>query len=188
VLSEACRQLARWREEDLVGAGLPVSVNISSRSLSSPAFTDTIERTIAAARMPPACLSLEVTETSVDRDPARTANVLADLDRLGVRLVLDDFGTGRSSLGTLSSSPFDVVKIDRGATASAAADPGTARILGAVLGVARAAGLQTVAEGIETPSQLDAMRTLGCDAGQGFLFAAPAPAEQMSAWLASRKG
>jgi EAL domain-containing protein (putative c-di-GMP-specific phosphodiesterase class I) len=103
-----------------------------------------------------------------------------------VRLCLDDFGAGRSSLSALSRYPFDVVKLDRSITRSAATDPRAARVLGAVLGVARAAELKAVAEGVETPSELEAVRGLGCDGGQGFLFAAPAPADEVAAWLASR--
>ena len=165
-----------------------MSVNISPRSLGSPSLIDAVDRAIAAARLPPGCLSLEVTEMSVDDEPVRAGAVLEGLKRLGVRLSLDDFGTGYSSLSALSRYPFDVVKLDRSVTQSADADPGAARMLGAVLGVARAADLKAVAEGIETASQLEVVRDLGCDGGQGFLFTASAPADALDAWLASRKG
>jgi EAL domain-containing protein (putative c-di-GMP-specific phosphodiesterase class I) len=185
VLSEACLQLAGWRQAGLVPDGLWVSVNISPRSLGSPSLLDAVDRAIAGARLPPGCLALEVTETSVDEEPVRTGAVLESLERLGVRLCLDDFGTGYSSLSALSRHPFDVVKLDSSVTHAAAADPRAARMLGAVLGVARAAERRTVAEGIETTSQLEVVRKLGCDGAQGFLFAAPAPAGEVEAWLRS---
>ena len=188
VLSEACLQLARWRQAGLVAEGAWVSVNVSARSLGSPSLLDAVDRAIAGARVPPSCLSLEVTETSVDEEPVRAGAVLEGLERLGVRLCLDDFGTGYSSLSALSRYPFDIVKLDSSLTRGAATDPGAARMLDAVLGVARAADLKTVAEGIETEAQLDVARELGCDGAQGFLFATPAPADELGAWLPAVAG
>ena len=187
VLSEACLQLARWRHAGLVADGTWVSVNVSSRSLGSPSLLDAVDRAIAGARLPPSCLWIEVTESSVDEEPVRAGAVLEGLERLGVRLCLDDFGTGRSSLSALSRYPFDMVKLESSMTRAAATDPGAARMLDAVLGVARAADLKTVAEGIETEAQLDVARELGCDGAQGFLFAAPAPADELGAWLPARR-
>lgn len=186
-LVEACRQLARWREAELVDAGCAVSVNISARSLRSPELTDTIEHALSDAGLPPACLSLDVTEVGLEWDPARSAALLSDLERLGVKLCLDDFGTGSTSLRALSSYPLDTVKFDGSVVVAALADPRAERILGALIGVGRAAGLTTVAEGVETGSQLEATRELGCDAAQGFLLARPAPAEEIERWLAARK-
>ena len=187
VLAEACLQLTRWREARLVPSGLSVSVNISPRSLGSPSLIDAVDRALAGARLPPGCLALEVAETTVDEEPARAGAVLEGLERLGVRLCLDDFGTGSASLSALSRYPFDVVKLDRSTTRPAFADSKAARMLGAVLGVARAAELKAIAEGIETTHDLEAARGLGFDGAQGFVFAAPTPPDQLSAWLASRK-
>jgi diguanylate cyclase (GGDEF)-like protein len=186
-IEEACRQLARWRQNDVVAPRMPVSVNVSARSLRSPGLTDAIERAIALAQIPAACLSLEVSEVNLDRDPARTATVLTDLAQLGVTLWLDDFGTGRSSLSVLTSYPLEAVKLDRSMTASATVDARTARILGALLGVVRAADLRAMAKGIETTGQLEVMSRLGCEAAQGFLFAPPAPAAEVGQWLAARQ-
>ncbi len=188
VLSEACLQLARWRQAGLVADGVWVSVNVSPRSLGSPSLIDAVDRALAGSRLPPACLSLEVTEATVDEEPVRAGAVLEGLERLGVRLCLDDFGTGSSSLSALSRFPFDVVKLDHSLTHAAAADPKAARVLGAVLGVARAAELKAVAEGIETVTRLEVARDLGCDGGQGFLLAAPAPADELDAWLDALAG
>ena len=186
VLAEACLQLTRWREAGLVPSGLSVSVNISPRSLGSPSLIDAVDRALAGARLPPGCLTLEVAETTVDQEPTRAGAVLEGLERLGVKLCLDDFGTGSASLSALSRYPFDVVKLDRSTTRPAFADPKAARMLGAVLGVARAAELKAIAEGIETTHDLEAARGLGFDGAQGFVFAAPTSPDQLSAWLASR--
>jgi diguanylate cyclase (GGDEF)-like protein len=187
VLSEACLQLTRWREAGLVPSGLSVSVNISPRSLGSPSLIDAADRALAGARLPPGRLTLEVAETTVDEEPTRAGAVLEGLQRLGVRLCLDDFGTGSASLSALSRYPFDVVKLDRSTTRPAFADSKAARMLGAVLGVARAAELKAIAEGIETTHDLEAARRLGFDGAQGFVFAVPTPPDQLSAWFASRK-
>lgn len=186
VFAEACRQLARWRRDGL-GNGVWVSVNISARSLGSPSLSDAVDRALAGARLPPTCLCIEVTEASVDEEPVRAAAVLENLGRLGVRLCLDDFGTGRSSLAALSRYPFDVVKLDGSITAPALADANARRVLAAVVSVARAANLKVLAERIETEIELELARELDCAGGQGFLLAAPAPADELTTWLSSRK-
>ena len=114
------------------------------------------------------------------------AGALTKLDELGTRIWLDDFGTGLTSLSVLSTHPFDAVKIDARLIGGATADAQSARMLGAVLGVIHAAQARAVAEGIERESQLHAMQRLGFDAGQGFLFARPAPAAEIGRWLAAR--
>jgi diguanylate cyclase (GGDEF)-like protein len=186
-LREACRQLAHWRQADLLAPECPVSVNVSARSLRSSELIDTIEQALADAKLPAACLSLEVTEAALEWDPTRSAGVLTDLERLGLKISLDDFGTGTTSVRALSGYPLDAVKFDGSVVVAAIADPAAARILEALLGVAHAVGLRTVAEGVETAPQLDAMRELGCDAAQGFLLARPAAAEEIEHWLAARK-
>jgi EAL domain-containing protein (putative c-di-GMP-specific phosphodiesterase class I) len=179
VLAEACAQLARWRDGGLVGDRVPISVNLSAASLRSPDLAHAIARGLGDAGLPPRCLSLELTEASLERDLKRSANTLEELARSGLRLCLDDYGTNRSTIGALSGHPFGVVKTPAGAST---------RALAAVLGAARAGGLETVAEGVETEAQLEAVRSLGYDAAQGFVFAPPAPAEDVGRWLASRKG
>jgi diguanylate cyclase (GGDEF)-like protein len=186
VLGEACRALARWRSEGILDGGLTVSVNLSSRTLRSPELTGAIERSAAAADIPPDRLSLELTEASLEQDPRGTAAALEAVTQLGVGLCLDDFGSGRASLRVLSSHPWSAVKLDVATTASASADANLARMLGALLGVVHAADLVAIAKGIETAPQRDAVRRLGCDAAQGFLFAAPAPAEAIEEWLTAR--
>ena len=174
-LTEACRQLAQWREDGLVGDELPVSVNVSGASLRASGLGDAVRSAITAAGIPPACLSLELTEAGLERDGARAGAVLEELAALGVRLCLDGFGAEHSTLGALSRHPFDTVKV-------IATTP--ARTLSAVLGAARALDLEVVAKGVETEDQLAAIR--GCDAAQGFLFAPPAPPDATGQFLAAR--
>ncbi|HTU85671.1 MAG TPA: EAL domain-containing protein [Solirubrobacteraceae bacterium] len=174
-LSEACRQLARWREQGLIGDEVPISVNLSAASLRAPGLTDTVAGALSAAQIPPACLALEVTEAGLERDPGRAATVLGELARVGVRLWLDGFGADRSTLAALARHPFGAVKIF-------AATP--ERRLTAALAAARALDLETVAKAVETATQLEAIRD--CDAAQGFLFAPPASAQATAQVLAAR--
>lgn len=186
VLAEACRALSRWRADGLLDDALPVSVNLSSRTLRSTELTRIIERNTAAAGIPPDRLSVELTEASLDQDPRGATASLEALSRIGVRLCLDDFGSDRASLRVLATHRWSTVKLDRATTVSASADPKLSRMLGGVLAVAHAAGLTAIAKGIETAPQRDALRRLGCDAAQGFLFATPAPAEGLEPWLTAR--
>jgi diguanylate cyclase (GGDEF)-like protein len=186
VLAEACRALSRWSEEGLVDDSLPVSVNMSSRTLRSAELTDVLARVSAASAVPLDRLWLELTEPSLEQDPRGAATALEALAQLGVGLCLDDFGSDRASLRVLASHPWRAVKLDRAVTVSAGADPKLSRMLDWVLAVAHAAALPAIAKGIETAPQRDALRRLGCDAAQGFLFAAPVPAEEIEPWLAAR--
>ena len=186
VLLEASRQLARWRRCGLVGRDVPVSVNVSARTLRSPELTDTIEHATAGAGVPPDCLWLELTETGLERDPRGVASVLDDLSRIGVRLCLDDFGSQSTSLRTLSSHPWHAVKIARTTTATAAGDARAARLLGALIGVVHASDQVAIGAGIETARQRETMHELGFDAAQGFLIARPAPADALERWLGAQ--
>jgi diguanylate cyclase (GGDEF)-like protein len=186
VVVHAGRQLARWRAAGVVQPGVAISVNLSSRTLRSPELTDAIESVTAAAGLPPDRLWLELTETSLERDPRGAAQVLDDISRTGIRLCLDDFGSDRTSLTLLTDHPWHAVKVSRGKTVATGSDARAARLVGGLLGVVRAAGLQAVAAGVETREHRRAIEQLGFDAAQGFLFGAPGPAEDLEAWLASR--
>ncbi|HET6866997.1 MAG TPA: EAL domain-containing protein [Solirubrobacteraceae bacterium] len=186
VIAEACRTLERWRSAALLDNRVPVSVNLSSRALRSSELTGAVERATSAAGIPTDRLSLELTEASLELDRRGAATALEALVEMGVQLCLDDFGSSRASLRVLSSHPWSAVKLDRATIASASADAQAARMLAALLAGLHAADLMAIAKGIETAPQRDAMRRLGCDAAQGFLFSAPAPAEEIEQWLAAR--
>ena len=187
VLLQACRQLSVWLREHSAPEDLSVSVNVSPVQLSAPGFLDSVLHALGASGLQPRSLCIEVTESCVAQDPEGAARALHDLKSLGVRLALDDFGTGYSSLSALSSYPVDMVKIDRSFIAGVDRDPMVGRMFEAVLGVVRAAELQSVAEGVETPAQLDLLERIGCDAAQGFLLARPAPPGEIVPWLRAVK-
>jgi diguanylate cyclase (GGDEF)-like protein len=186
VIAEACRTLERWRSAALLDDRMPVSVNLSARTLRSPELAAAIERATTAAGVPTARLSLELTEASLELDRRGATTALEALVEVGVQLCLDDFGSSRASLRVLASHPWSAVKLDRATIAAASVDVQAARMLAALLAGLHAADLMAIAKGIETAPQRDAMRRLGCDAAQGFLFAAPMPAHEIEQWLAAR--
>jgi diguanylate cyclase (GGDEF)-like protein len=183
VLEEACRQLATWRAAHAVPRDFTVSVNLSLRQLSRADLAGTVKSALDNADVPADCLCLEVTESCMAAEPERAASALRELSALGVTLALDDFGTGYSSLSALAAYPLNVVKIDRSFIERVCEDPGAARMFAAVLGVARAAELHAVAEGVEHEPQVQLLRRLGCEYGQGYVFARPATADELVALL-----
>jgi diguanylate cyclase len=176
VLEEACRQGRQWRAEN-PNAAMTVSVNLSVLQLTQPNLVDAVTRVLEETGLTPAELCLEVTETTMMRDPAATLATLTALKALGVEVGIDDFGTGYSSLGYLSRMPLDQLKIDRSFVV-ALDEPDNARIVAALIGLSHALGLEVVAEGVETEEHVHELTSLGCDIAQGYLFAkALAPAE-----------
>jgi EAL domain-containing protein (putative c-di-GMP-specific phosphodiesterase class I) len=166
-------------------------VNISGKQLSTGDVSGLVKRTLLAADVPPELLGLEVTETAIvvgGLAGERARRELQELHDLGVRVAIDDFGTGFSSLAHLRSFPVDVIKVDRSFIEGIGHSPKDAAITANLASLAHALGLVATAEGIESQSQLDTVRELGCDHAQGFLFARPVPPEQVSALLATRGG
>jgi diguanylate cyclase (GGDEF)-like protein/PAS domain S-box-containing protein len=170
VLNEACRTLAEIDEDMSVG------VNLSPRQLMQQDLPAIVGAALTAAGVAPCRLILELTESILVVESERVARTLADLKEIGVRLALDDFGTGYSALGYLKRFPFDIVKVDRSFVRGLGQDSGDSAIVGAVLGMARALGMEVVAEGIETEEQLACLHELGAEYGQGFYFARPGAA------------
>ena len=175
VLNEACRQAGEWHRER-PDFPLTIRVNLSARQIAQPHLVDQVVAAMAAGGIEPSSLCLEITETALMSDPAAGLRVLQDLRSLGVELAIDDFGTGYSSLSYLKRFPVDVLKIDRSFVDGLGDDPEDTAIVTAIISLARALGLRVVAEGVETRRQLDELRRLGCDRGQGFMFARPRPA------------
>jgi len=179
VLREACRQAASWRAELGDDAPLPVNVNLAARQLAQEDLPETVAHALSEAGLEPRHLSLEITETALLECPETPARTLAALRELGVRVLLDDFGTGYSSLSYLRQFPVDVLKIDRSFIAELGDGPEASAIVEAIVGMGHALGLEVLAEGIETEDQAREVTRLGCDLGQGYLFARPAPADAM---------
>jgi diguanylate cyclase (GGDEF)-like protein/PAS domain S-box-containing protein len=188
LLRRACSDAARWRRELGERAPTGVSVNLSAVQLQSPDIVAEIDAVLHETNLPPAGLLLEITESVFldDADAARAA--LTALSALGVRIALDDFGTGYSSLSYLHSFPVDVVKIDK-SFIDPLADPDpaavTSPLIGAIVNLTMELGLTVTAEGIEDAIQVDRLRALGCQFGQGYHFARPMPAVDFERALAA---
>jgi len=171
VLREACRQVKVWQERWPTPAPLTIAVNLSARQLQHPGIVDEVHAALAAAGLDPQSLVLEITETAIMEQLDAAITILTELRRLGVRLALDDFGAGYSSLSYLQRLPVDILKIDRSVVAGVARSTEDSALARGILTLGQRLGLETVAEGIETAEQLAVLRELGCQLGQGYYFA-----------------
>jgi EAL domain-containing protein (putative c-di-GMP-specific phosphodiesterase class I) len=183
ILEESCRQISEWQRR--FGMDLAVSVNLSAKQLMHPNLTAQIKEILADTNLKPTQLKLEVTESTVMEHSERSLKVLSDLDQLGVNLSTDDFGTGYSSLSYLQRFPFERLKIDRSFINIMDKDEKSGAIVKTILMLGENLGIEVVAEGIETVSQLEKLRSLGCTIGQGFLFSRPIDREAAEDFLAS---
>jgi diguanylate cyclase (GGDEF)-like protein len=180
VLREACRQARRWQAADAdAGASLlRVHANLSAAELRDPDLVADVRAMLDELGVPPELLALEITETELIGDAAESAMRFAELRALGVRISLDDFGTGYSSLSYLHSLPLDSLKIAKPFVDGLVGDGRDAGFVGMIVELARTLELDVIAEGIETPAQLDALRALGVEFGQGYLLGRPAAPER----------
>ena len=176
VIAEACEQAARWRRER---PGLRMSVNLSTRQLADRELVDCVSASLRESGLPAGDLTLEITESVLMQEVESFVEVLGALKAAGVRLGLDDFGTGYSSLGYLRRFPLDVLKLDRLFVSELGADPAADSIIAAVIDMARALGMQVIAEGVETGAQLSILRRLGCHLAQGYHFSRPLPPAEL---------
>ena len=174
ILNRACADLARLQRDIAHGEGIRVSVNVSSRYLNHGNIVEDVRNGLATHQLAPDCLILEVTESLLLENSERLERTFQELKRIGVRLALDDFGTGYSSLAYLHRFPIDILKIDRSFVERLAGEREGAggvdavALARAILSLADALGLDTVAEGIEHDSQRDTLLELGCKTGQGY--------------------
>jgi diguanylate cyclase (GGDEF)-like protein/PAS domain S-box-containing protein len=180
VLRSACRQLRDWKAEGL--DIVRVSVNVSLIQFLIGDFTAEVERALNDFGVTPEALSLEITESVLERHSDRLVSTMKKLHEIGVQLSLDDFGTGYSSLRYLQQYPFDEVKIDRAFTAGVLSNDFSRDIVRSVLNIASAMRAKTVAEGIESPEVAEALLQMGCEIGQGFYYSVPLEAEDFR-WL-----
>jgi diguanylate cyclase (GGDEF)-like protein/PAS domain S-box-containing protein len=180
VLSEACRQAVVWR--DRYGERAPsVSVNLSARQVQHPEIVEEVAAVLAESGLAPAALTLEITETFVVEDAESNRVTIQRLKQLGVRLAIDDFGSGYSSLGYLKRLPVDILKIDRAFVQSLGRDPEDTAIVEAVTKLAHTLNMLVTAEGVESVDQVVQVRALGVDLGQGYFFARPLTADLATA-------
>jgi EAL domain-containing protein (putative c-di-GMP-specific phosphodiesterase class I) len=183
VLAEAVRQAADWQRQ---GIDLVMGVNVSAAHLATGSLLTDVADALSAAGLPPARLQLELTEGTVARDPHLATEQFARLRVLGVEICIDDFGSGLSSLGQLVNVPAGLLKIDRSLVAGAGTGRSeAAAAIAAVVGLGRACGMRSLAQGVETADQLALAEGLGCTFAQGFHIARPMPAEEVPGWLAS---
>ncbi len=186
VLRSACGQLAEWRRRLGGLAPASVAVNLSAVQLRLPGLAADVQAILADSGLAPAALQLEVTESLAAQDETARER-LREIKALGVRIALDDFGTGYSSLACLHQLPLDTVKIDRSFVSHAEASDYHRVLIEATIRVARTLGMDTVAEGIETPSQAALLRRLDCGRGQGYLWSPPLASDALERWLLASK-
>ncbi len=182
VLRTACRDLRSWPSE--LGDSVSVAVNLSARQFHTGDIVEQVCATLREAGVPPARLTLEITESVALRGEEATEKALTRLKAFGVRIAIDDFGTGYSSLSYLRRFSIDTLKVDRSFVRDAATNSDASGITRAVLAVGHQLGLRVVAEGVETYEQLRLLRLMGCDAAQGYLFAHPVPLLELREALA----
>ncbi|MEO6656547.1 MAG: PAS domain S-box protein [Pyrinomonadaceae bacterium] len=182
ILEESCRQTAEWQRR--FGLPLSISVNLSAKQLMHPNLTSQVRDILFDTGLDASQLNLEVTESTVMEHSEKSLKVLSDLDGLGVELSTDDFGTGYSSLSYLQRFPFERLKIDRSFINIMDKDEKSGAIVKTILMLGENLRLEVVAEGIETVSQLEKLRSLGCTMGQGYLFSRPIDRESAEEFLA----
>ncbi|HSZ16729.1 MAG TPA: EAL domain-containing protein [Terracidiphilus sp.] len=178
-LAEACRQIQTWNRDHAGNDTLRVCVNLSARQFAREGLADHVHSLLLEYGASSRQLGLEMTESSLIPNMNTAVDVLAGLRALGVSLLMDDFGTGYSSLNYLHAFPFDVLKIDRSFVGRMTQGEQPRQIVRTIIDLARALGMDVVAEGIETPEQYHLLRQMGCHYGQGFLFARPMTAAEV---------
>jgi EAL domain-containing protein (putative c-di-GMP-specific phosphodiesterase class I) len=180
LIRRAVKDAATW------DSALFLSVNIAPDQFRNPRLADEILALLAETDFPPHRLEVELTETALVADLDTARATICKLKAAGVRIAIDDFGKGYSSLYYLRELPFDVVKIDQSFVNTRRTNPESAKIIAAVIGLSEALGLGTVAEGIEEGIDADWLRAQGCTTGQGYFYSRPLPATEMAALLPSR--
>lgn len=186
VLRQAMLQIRTWQQDFPAEVELGISVNLSGKQFAQQSLLDEIASTLKGSGVAHHNLKLEITESAIMNDAVNATQLLARLKELDVQLSIDDFGTGYSSLSYLHRFPFDILKIDRSFVGKMDEDQQGLEIVRTIITLAQVLGLKVVAEGIETPRQLEQLRVLGCHFGQGYLFAKPLPAQEAQALLAQK--
>jgi EAL domain-containing protein (putative c-di-GMP-specific phosphodiesterase class I) len=182
VLRQSLQACEAWRR---AGESLGIAVNLSPRSLLEPDFVEEVARALAAVEVPASAVTFEITESSLMADPERAIQALQRLRDLGVRLSIDDLGTGYSSLAYLQRLPVDEIKIDRSFLQRADLDAldDSVAIIGAIVDLGHRLGREVVAEGVEDEASWATLRNLGCDSAQGYWMSRPMPTEDFLPWL-----
>jgi EAL domain-containing protein (putative c-di-GMP-specific phosphodiesterase class I) len=186
VLEEACRQLSHWEDRFPNHPDLSISVNLSGKQLQQADLVNEVSEILTQSKIHPERLRLEVTETVLMDDPDYSTSVVQRLNDLGVQVQIDDFGTGYSSLSYLNRLHIDTLKIDRSFINSLGSAGERTVVVEAIIRLARDLGINVIAEGVETSQQLESLRNLECEHGQGFLFSEPVSADRAADLLATQ--
>lgn len=184
VLEQACAATRRWQEA--TGTELNIAVNVSPRQFRDPEFVATTLNTLSSSGMPPERVELEITERLLLDNSIEAASILHDLDKAGVRLSVDDFGTGFSALSYLKSYPFDVLKIDKSFISDVLVSDDNSALVRAIISMAHSLSLTVVAEGVEEEAQSCFLQAHACDYAQGYYFSRPMPEADFLTWLRDR--
>jgi len=186
VLAKSCAQREAWQKEKIAGetpVAVNITMNISALQLNKGDLAATVRRILDETGLPAACLELEISENSIMTEADRHMDILQQLKKLGVRLTIDNFGTGFSSLGYLERFPIDSLKIDRSIITGLPGDKNSVTLVTTMIHLAHNLGIKVMAEGVEKTEQLEFLRSHGCDEAQGFLLHRPAPAGEMADML-----
>jgi EAL domain-containing protein (putative c-di-GMP-specific phosphodiesterase class I) len=173
VLREACYQLQQWHHQKLTDYPLTMSVNLSVRQFAQPDLIEQIDKILAETQLNPQSLKLEITESVIMKNSQPVKVILQQLQERQIQLCIDDFGTGYSSLSYLHNFPINNIKIDRSFISSLNGNSDNLGLISAIMNIAQALKMSVTAEGIETAQQLEQLRVLNCDFGQGYLFSKP---------------
>jgi diguanylate cyclase (GGDEF)-like protein/PAS domain S-box-containing protein len=177
LILQACRQLCEWESDQFSKQPMNVTVNVSARQFANARLVNDIQDALQQTGVDPSRLQLEITESIAETDPTLTVTVLSHLKHLGIGVILDDFGTGATSLRGLRQFPLDALKIDRSLVREMQTDRATADIVELITALAHKMNLKVIAEGIETPRQAEQLLQLGCEYGQGYYFSQPMEAK-----------
>ena len=183
ILQQSLAQAKRWAD---VGLPLSVAVNVSATTMRDPAFLSSTVDALTEARVPPSALTLEITESALADNTDGAVAVLRELRAAGIRLSIDDFGSGYSSMAYLKRLPIEELKIDRAFITDMLTDERDQPITRTIIELAHSLGLDVVAEGVESPALQSMLEGLGCDAVQGYGVCRPVPADELTSWLAGR--
>ncbi len=186
ILKRACQQLGQWQWQSPANRSLFMSVNLSGKQVAQPELVGQIREILEETNIDPKHLKLEITESAVMENAEMAARLLKRLKGLGVQLSIDDFGTGYSSLSYLHRFPVNTLKIDRSFVGRIGEAAENIEIVRTVISLAENMGMEVVAEGVETLSQLTQLRKLKCQYGQGYLFSRPVDADSVSAWISKK--
>jgi EAL domain-containing protein (putative c-di-GMP-specific phosphodiesterase class I) len=179
VVGEACRQQRAWSSEDM---HLAIAINVSPLEFRQRNFAERLRRILSNSGVDPACLQLEVTESTVMENLDEAVAILNNITSLGMKVALDDVGTGYSSLSSLSRLPLDKLKVDQSFVRRIESDRASRAVTEAIIALGRTLKLDVIGEGIESRHTLDYLEEHGCNQAQGFLFSRPLPAAEFAGW------